>query len=77
MLLHLAAINEGMAAGFFSPADPAALAHLAGFPGEVAIVGVVTIGHSDDDPTVPIDRLTRRRLPIGQLVAGLNLSTDR
>jgi hypothetical protein len=33
MLLHLAAINEGMAAGFFSPADPVALAHLAGFPG--------------------------------------------
>lgn len=74
MLLQLAAIDEGLATGFFSPAEPAELAaigSLAGFPDDVAVVGAMTAGHAADDPAVPVDRLAKRRKPIDDLVRWL------
>lgn len=73
-LLRLAAINEGLATGFFSPADPdelAAIASLVGFPYDVAVVGVMTVGHAADDPAVPVDRLAKRRRALDDLVCWL------
>jgi FMN reductase [NAD(P)H] len=77
MLVQLAAINEGLATGFYSPADPhelAALAELVNLPEDVALAGIVTIGHPadglaedpDDRPTA--GRLAKRRKPLSHLV---------
>lgn len=47
MLMHLAAIDAGLATGFYSPADPgelAALARIVALPGDVALCGVLTVG---------------------------------
>jgi FMN reductase [NAD(P)H] len=74
-LLQLAAIDEGLATGFFSPADPdelAAMASLVGFPDDVAIVGVMTVGHAADDPAVPVDQLAKRRKAVDDLVRWLD-----
>lgn len=52
-LLHLAAIDVGLVAGFWSPADPAelrAVAEAVGLPDDVAVAGVVTLGHPPTDP---------------------------
>jgi FMN reductase [NAD(P)H] len=73
-LLQLAAINEGLATGFFSPADPdelAAIASLVGFPDDVAVVGVMTVGQAADDPAVPVERLAKRRRALDDLVCWL------
>jgi nitroreductase len=48
MLLQMAAINEGLVAGFYSPAEPAdlaAIAAVADFDPQTAVTGVVTLGH--------------------------------
>lgn len=48
MLLQLAAINEGLVSGFYSPAEPGDLARIAavaGFDPEVSVTGVVTLGY--------------------------------
>ena len=45
----LAAVDEGLAAGFLDVADPAALRHLLRIPPDVEVVGLVTIGHAADD----------------------------
>jgi FMN reductase [NAD(P)H] len=74
-LLQLAAIDEGLATGFLSPAEPdelAAIASLVGFPDDVAVVGVMTVGHSADDPAVPVERLAKRRKPLDDLVYWLD-----
>jgi FMN reductase [NAD(P)H] len=74
MLLQLAAVDEGLATGFFSPAEPdelAAIGSLVGFPDDVAVVGAMTIGHAADDPAVPVDRLAKRRKPMDDLVRWL------
>jgi nitroreductase len=71
MLLQLAAINEGLAAGFDSPADPdelLALGRLVHLPDDVATIGVLTIGYSAEDPTTRNARLAQRRKPIDELV---------
>ena len=70
-LLQLAAANEGLASGFYSPAPPdelAALAAAAGLPGDVALAGVLTLGYPADDSAGPAARLAKRRKPIGELV---------
>jgi nitroreductase len=51
MLLQLAAIDEGLVTGFYSPAaaaDLAAIAAIAGFEAGTAVSGVVTIGYPAD-----------------------------
>ena len=51
MLLLLAAVDEGLAAGFlrFDEAATAALRELLGIPADVAVIGVVTLGLSAPD----------------------------
>lgn len=49
MLLLLAAVDEGLAAGFFGVHRLAGLQELLGIPSNVHIVGVVTIGHPAPD----------------------------
>ncbi|MCY1143206.1 nitroreductase family protein [Actinoplanes sp. Pm04-4] len=71
-LLQLAAANEGLASGFYSPAPPeelAALAAAAGLPDDVAVAGVITLGYPADDPAVPTAKLAKRRKPIDDLVS--------
>ncbi len=45
LLLLLAAVDEGLAAGLLDVADPDALRAVLGIPADVAPLGVVTIGH--------------------------------
>jgi len=71
-LLQLAAADEGLASGFYSPAPPeelGALAAVVGLPGDVAVAGVLTLGHPAEDPAVPVARLAKRRRPIDELVS--------
>ena len=74
LLLQLAAANEGLATGFYSPAPPdelAALARIAEVPDDVAVAGVLTLGYGADDPAVPRAALARRRRPLEDLVTRL------
>lgn len=59
MLLLLAAVDEGLGAGLFGldPAGNEGLRELLGMPADVAVVGVVTIGHAAPEP----ERGSRRR----------------
>lgn len=72
ILLQLAAINEGLATGFYSPAPPddlAALAAAVGLSEDVAIAGVMTLGYAADDPAAPSPgRIAERRRSIDDLV---------
>ncbi len=49
MLLLLAAVNEGLAAGFLGVHSLPGLRELLGMPEEVAPVGIVTLGHPAPD----------------------------
>jgi FMN reductase [NAD(P)H] len=72
MLLLLAAIDEGYAAGVFGvPVElQPAFKELLGIPEDVAVVACVTIGHPADDSSwsAVSSRLTQARKPIGELV---------
>jgi nitroreductase len=72
ILLQLAAIDEGLATGFYSPAPPdelAALADVAGLPADVALTGIVTLGYSAEESTEPARaRVAARRKPLDDLV---------
>lgn len=71
MLLQMAAVSEGLAAGFDSPADPnelAALGRIVNLPGDVATTGVLTLGLPAEDPAGGSARLAERRKPIDELV---------
>lgn len=71
LLLQLAAINQGLAAGFYSPAPPdqlAALAQIAGLPTGVALAGILTLGYPADTDARPNRRLTARRQPLDRLI---------
>ena len=73
MLLLLAAIDEGLGAGVFGlfPAEHNdELRKLLGMPEDVAVVGVVTVGHKAPDPTRERQReaLRKRRKPTEQVV---------
>src|SRR5262249_4675998 len=64
MLLLLAAIDEGLGAGVFGlfPAERNdELRELLGMPEDVAVVGVVTVGHAAPDPTREEGREALRR----------------
>ena len=50
MLLLLAAVDEGLAAGVLQIADPAAVRRVLALPADVATVALVTVGHPADDP---------------------------
>jgi nitroreductase len=49
MLVLLAAVDEGLAAGFFGFHKMSGLHELLGIPAEVSPLGVVTIGHPAPD----------------------------
>lgn len=61
MILLLAAVDEGLAAGFAGSHDLDALRKLLGIPAEVTPVGVIPIGHRA--PDVPSPSLKRGRKP--------------
>ncbi|MGH8907372.1 MAG: nitroreductase family protein [Egibacteraceae bacterium] len=65
MLLLLAAVDEGLAAGFLG-ADPGSLRTVLGIPSDVAPLGVVTIGHPAPDRRS--GSLARGRKPIDEVV---------
>ena len=60
MLLLLAVVNEGLAAGFAGAHELAALRALLDIPAEVTPVGVVPIGHPAPDKRSPSLKLGRR-----------------
>jgi FMN reductase [NAD(P)H] len=72
MLLLLAAIDEGLAAGFLGvPVEAAAdVRRLLEIPEEVAIVGIVTLGRPEPDPawSASSSRTTQQPRPLSELV---------
>ena len=66
MILLLAAVDEGLAAGFAGAHDLDALRALLGIPDEVTPVGVIPIGHPA--PDVPSPSLKRGRKARGAVV---------
>lgn len=65
MLLLLAAVDEGLAAGFFGFHRMSGLHDLLGIPAEVSPLGVVTIGHPAPDRRS--SSLTNRRKPLSKI----------
>jgi FMN reductase [NAD(P)H] len=72
MLVHLAALDEGLVAGVFGvlPEQVPELKAAVGMPDDVHFVCVVTIGHpsAKGDDEVQTSRLSQRRLPLEELV---------
>jgi len=72
MLLQLAAIDEGLAAGVYGvlPEQVPSVKALLGVPDDVHFVCVVTIGRAASDPqeTRLVSRLGQRRLALEELV---------
>ena len=66
MVLLLAVVDEGLAAGFAGAHDLDALRSLLGIPAEVTPVGVIPIGHRAPDKPSP--SLKRGRKPEGEYV---------
>jgi nitroreductase len=66
MLLLLAAVDEGLAAGFFGVHRLEGLRDLLGVPEEVTPIGVVTLGHAAPDKRS--SSLARGRKPSTQVV---------
>jgi nitroreductase len=66
MLVLLAAVNEGLAAGFAGAHDLQALRDLLGLPADVTPIGVIPIGHPAPDKPSP--SLTRGRKPLDAVV---------
>lgn len=66
MLLLLAVVNEGLAAGFAGTWDIDGLKQLLSIPGEVMPLGVIPIGHPAEDKRSP--SLKRGRRPISSVV---------
>ncbi|HUG14213.1 MAG TPA: nitroreductase family protein [Thermomicrobiales bacterium] len=62
MALLLAVVNEGLAAGYAGIPDTPALKQLLGIPAEVTPVGVIPIGHADQDVPSPSLKRGRRAL---------------
>jgi FMN reductase [NAD(P)H] len=73
MLLLLAAVDEGLGAGLFGlyPAENNERLRAAlGMPEDVAVVGVVTVGHAAEEPLEARrkETLNRRRRPLEEVV---------
>jgi nitroreductase len=60
MVLLLAVVNEGLAAGFVGVWDQEALRRLLNIPQEVTPVGVIPIGHAAPDVRSPSLKPGRR-----------------
>lgn len=61
MLLLLAAVDEGLGAGFLDLARPEEVKSLLGIPADVAPLGLVTLGHPHpDQPVTASERRGRR-----------------
>jgi FMN reductase [NAD(P)H] len=57
MLLHLAALNEQLATGYFSSVytdELEALGQVVGLPDDLFLAGVITIGHGDESRPLPV-----------------------
>jgi nitroreductase len=65
MLILLAAVDEGLAAGFFGFHRMSGLNELLDIPSDVAALGVVTIGHPAPDRRS--SSLTNRRKPLSRI----------
>jgi nitroreductase len=80
MLVLLAAIDEGLAAGVFGvPAEQMnAFRELIGLPADVAVVEVITLGRPGEDTMSDqaSSRATRPRKPLGELVRWERWETD-
>ena len=61
MLLLLAAVDEGLSAGFLDVADRAELRVLLGVPGDVEPLGVVTLGYRHPEERLVGSAVRRRR----------------
>ena len=73
MLLLLAAVDEGLGAGLFGlypAANNERLREALGLPGDVAVVGVVTVGHPAEEPLEAERKKTlkRRQCPLDDVV---------
>ncbi len=72
MLVQLAALDEGLVAGVYGvlPEQVPAVKELLGVPADVHFVCVLTIGRRGPDGAAELvsSRLTRRRLPLDELV---------
>jgi nitroreductase len=66
MLLLLAVVNEGLAAGYAGGKDLAAFRRVLNIPEEVTPVGVIPIGHPAPDKRSP--SLKRRKRPLREVV---------
>ena len=66
MLVLLAAVDEGLAAGFAGPVDLPALRALLGIPVEVIPIGVIPLGYPDRDVRSP--SLERGRKPFDAVI---------
>ena len=66
MLLLLAAVDAGLAAGFLGVRDPAAVRALLAIPDDVEPVGIVTVGHPAPDR--PSRSLERGRRPEAEVI---------
>lgn len=66
MLILLAAVNEGLAAGYARVIDQPRLRELIGIPEDVIPVGVIPIGYPDRD--VPPPSLRRGRKPLSEVI---------
>jgi nitroreductase len=62
MLILLAVVDEGLAAGFAGPPDPDALRTVLGMPAEFHPIGVIPVGHPLPDRRSPSLRRGRRSL---------------
>jgi nitroreductase len=63
MVLLLAVVDEGLAAAFAGTHDLDALRRLLGIPAEVTPVGVIPIGHRDQDIPSPSLKRGRKAMP--------------
>src|SRR5262249_29358848 len=72
--IQLVAANEGLASGFYSPAEPAelaALAVVAGLPDDVALSGVITMGYPAVESGKHGAKLAKLRRPIDEMLTWL------
>jgi nitroreductase len=68
MLIQLTAIDAGLASGFCTVRDTEALRKLLGIPGDIALVGLITLGYPAEESQEMRSRLRRRRKPLSDLL---------
>jgi FMN reductase [NAD(P)H] len=74
MMIQLAALDEGLVTGFYSPAEPAELAAVAAvaeFGDDVRVAGVITVGHAVEQPAAARVARGRGRKPLAETVSWL------